>query len=321
MKKIFRKKSRRFGITTIIIIGIFLVGGILLYKNYQCFSNNTLDDASRAGIKSNKDISVNNATVPYRDPKVEDFQIDANSAISVVIDDNGNEKVLFEKDPDEKLLIASITKLMTAAVVLDNYDFSQKVKISRMAVHMGGLLNVGDTFTVDTLFHIILIASDNTAAYTFSEMMPKGKFVELMNLKAKEFGLTNTYYSNSVGFGLENHSTANDLVKLSYQLLKKYPLIFKTSYTDEYDIYDVGGGFHYKTANTNKLLAENEVVKYEDRIIGGKLGENNIAGGCLVLVLKAPNNNGYIINVILNSKYRFTEMSELVDWVDTAYKW
>lgn len=303
----------------IAVVGVVLIGGILIYKNYQYYSNNALDDVSRAGINSNKNISVNNTAVPYRDPKVEDFKIDAVSAISVAIDDNGREKVLFEKNIDKKLLIASITKLMTAAVVLDNYDFSRKAKISRNGVHKGGLLNAGDTFTVDTLFHIILIASDNTAAYTFSEMMPKGRFVELMNLKAKEFGLTNTYYSNSVGFGLKNHSTANDLVKLSYQLLKKYPLIFKTSSTDEYDIYDVGGGFHYKTANANKLLAEN--TNWEDRIVGGKLGENEIAGGCLVLVLKAPNNNGYIINVILNSKRRFTEMGELVDWTDAAYKW
>lgn len=302
-------------------IYIFLIISGILFSGFFVYKLKFEKSGIVEIIPKNEKNLTRNQQTPYRNPNIPDFSIDADSAISVAIDKSGNEKVLYAKDPDKKMLIASITKLMTATVVLDNYDFSQKVKISREAVNQGGILNAGDTFTVGTLFHIILIASDNTAAYTFSKMMPKGKFADLMNLKAKEFGLTNTYYGNSVGFGLENHSTASDLVKLSYQLLTKYPLIFQTSVTDEYDIRDVGGGFDYKTKNADKLLAENGLINYEDRIIGAKMGENEKAGGCLVLILNAPNNDGYIINVILDSKYRFTEMTKLVNWIDAAYTW
>jgi serine-type D-Ala-D-Ala carboxypeptidase (penicillin-binding protein 5/6) len=314
VRKYMKKKLTPFWIITIVVVGVVLVGGILEYRKYQSSLSNI--STSNPVVKINAN---NGLQLPERNYQIGDFTTDAKSAMSVEMDNNGQERVLFEKNIDEKLLIASITKLMTAAVVLENYDLSQTVKIGRPAVLQGGLLNVGDTFSVDTLLHMILIAPDNTAAYTLGEIMGKQKFVGLMNLKAKEFGLSNTNYVNSVGYGLGNHSTARDLVSIAFHLLKQHPEIFTISSAPTYDIYNVARTFHYKVTNADKLLAESTGLK--DRIIGGKLGENNVAGGCLLLVFKSPDMNEYIINVILDSKLRFTEMKELVDWTDTAYKW
>jgi serine-type D-Ala-D-Ala carboxypeptidase (penicillin-binding protein 5/6) len=302
---------KKFLLLIAAIIIIVLLGAVLVY---EAWPKNSFEN-----VQQQQQQPSPSPLLPVRDSSIGDFEINAESAISVAINNSGQEETLFEKNPNEKMKIASITKLMTAAVVLDNYDLSQKAMVSKAGVMQGGLLNVGDSFSADTLLHVMLVGPDNTAAYTFSEMMAKDKFAELMNQKAKQFGMGDTYYANSVGFGSGNHSTASDLVKLSYQLLKNYPSIFPMSAILKYNINDLTGGFHYRTTNADKLLAEN--IKWKDRIIGGKPGENSVAGGCLVLALKAPNNDGYIINVILNSKYRYTEMKKLVDWIDTAYQW
>lgn len=250
-------------------------------------------------------------------PKRE-LTINAESVISVRVL-NGQQHVLFSKNDQEKLLIASLTKLMTAVVSLENYDLLQNVKISKEAVAQGGFFKTGEIFPVKTLLYAALVGSDNSAAYALSELMGKGKFVNLMNLKAKDIGLLNTYYSNSVGFGLKNHSTTEDLVGLAKYIVEKHPLIFQITLIPEFTVYDLDGNFHHKVLTTNQLLT-NLSFNWRSAILGSKTGNNKEAGECLVLVLKSPDGKGYFINAILNSKDRFEEMKKLIDWVNANYK-
>mgnify|MGYP001592037285 FL=1 len=165
---------------------------------------------------------------PARNWQIKDLEIDAPSAISVNITDNGSQaKILFEKNSGKKLPIASLTKLMTAVISIENYNSSQEVKISKKAAAQGGLFKAGETFSTDTLVQAMLIGSDNSAAYALSEVMDKEKFVGLMNAMAEKFELLNTYYSDPVGSDTNNYSTAEDLAKLTKKLLEDYPLIFQ----------------------------------------------------------------------------------------------
>jgi D-alanyl-D-alanine carboxypeptidase len=228
---------------------------------------------------------------PIRKTGFEDFTINAEAAISVFIPKNKEfpTKILFEKNSKKTLPIASLTKLMTAKIVLDYYD------------------------NIDTnLLYSMLISSDNTAASALAEMVfGKETFLDLMNMEAKKLGMENTHFFNATGLDPEtdknkiNFSSAEDLVKLARDITINHPLIWKITTETT---------FENKT-NTNKLLGK------IPNIIGGKTGETPKAGECFLLVVSAPKNKGYIINVILNSKNRFEDMEKLIKWIEYAYKW
>lgn len=247
----------------------------------------------------------------------ENLEIGAKSALSVKIDKFGNQKIIFEKNPDQILPIASLTKLMTALVVLENYDLSQEIKISKEAIDQPedfGFLRVGERLSVENLLYILLIESSNDAAYALSDLISQEAFVDLMNIEAKFLGLKNTHFVDPGGWGAQNYSNARDLVKFSQYLLEKKPIIFEITKIAEFDLYDPEGIFHHRLLNTNKILKE------YPQIIGGKTGETLLAGKCLLLVVKAPEEGSFIINVILNSENHFGEMEKLIDWTRYASK-
>ncbi len=229
---------------------------------------------------------------PIRDLKVQDLEIGAESALSVFVDNGGSERILFEKNSEKALPTASLTKLMTANIVLKYYDISQA--------------------EIAQLLYPLLIASDNdVASLLATTILNEEAFVDLMNLEAKKLGLTNTYFANPTGLDPKkeadriNYSTAKDLIRFARYLVEEKNLIWEISTIAEFE----------EKVNTNELLQE------FPEIIGGKTGETLLAGKCLILVVQAPKNKGYIINVILNSKNHFEEMKKLMDWAEYAYNW
>jgi len=245
------------------------------------------------------------------------LEIQVKAAISVLVDSQSGEgkKVLFKKNSNEKLAIASLTKLMTANIVLENYDLSREIKISEEAVLQegeAGKLTAGKIFSVEYLLYPLLMESSNDAAYVLTNDyngMAEEKFVELMNLKAKDLGLEDTYFVNSTGLDPEqpghsiNYSTAEDLVKLTKYLLKK-PLIWEILATPKFSLYGP------ELINTNGLLGE------IPNIVGGKTGFTDQAGGCMLLVSKNKGEN-FLVNVILgapSSSARIEEMEKLINY-------
>ncbi|MBM3258104.1 MAG: D-alanyl-D-alanine carboxypeptidase [Candidatus Nealsonbacteria bacterium] len=262
---------------------------------------------------------------PIRNKAVPDFETEAKSIISVLIDKN---EILFEKLPDEKLAIASLTKLMTALVVLENYDLSKEITISKESANQNGnipKLQEGKTFSVEYLLYPLLMESSNIAAFALANDYngtAEREFVTLMNNKAKEMGMNDTFFDNSSGLDPEesgteiNYSTANDMVKLVKRLLEK-PLVWQILSTPQYSLYGP------ELINTNRFLIDDSNI-WQDRIIGGKTGYTEKAGGCFLLAMESPRNRGTLINVILGvggTESRFYEMKRLVSWLNQAYKW
>jgi D-alanyl-D-alanine carboxypeptidase (penicillin-binding protein 5/6) len=260
---------------------------------------------------------------PIRKKEAEDLEVKTSSAISVLFKDSGEERILFEKDIDLKLPIASLTKLMTAKVVLEHYDLSKEIKISKEAVAQEedfGRLEASRELPVEYLLYPLLMESSNDAAFALAndyEGMNRKEFVNLMNLEAQKLNLQNTHFFNVTGLDTEesgtemNYSTAADLARLAKELLKD-PLIWKILSTPKFDLYGP------ELVNTNELLGE------VPGIIGGKTGYTELAKGCFLLVLEAPKGHGYVVNVILgagNGSYRFLEMEKLIDWAKEAYRW
>lgn len=255
---------------------------------------------------------------PYRDWQIKDIEILAQSAISVESDLFDSDKILFKKNGDKKLPIASLTKLMTAMAALENYNLSDTITISKNVVLQEGAqgaLKQKDVISVKDLLYIMLIESSNHAAYALSEAKGEKNFVKLMNEEAKELGLENTHFADSTGLSSENYSTSEDLIKLTKHLLKNYPIIAEISRTKEIDLYKQDGSFYGKLINTNELLGE------IPDIVGGKTGFTTNAKGSLLLVLNNHRSGNYLIYVILGSDDRFGEMKKLINWVNITYIW
>lgn len=283
-------------------------------------SVNSLSDLGQSAEKN--DVVMNQPPFLRDGQSAEQFNPQAQSAVSLWTNLSGRESVLFSKNIQRKLTIASLSKLMTALVVVENIDLSSEIKISDEAANQTKSpesLKAGEIFYAKDLLYATLIGSDNTASYALSESVGTDKFIELMNKKAEELGLSDTSFSNTTGLGLANFSTAQDLAKLAEYLLENRRSILGISTTQEFNLYTADKKVLHKIINTNELLKDSSGLSA--RVVGSKTGETRTAGECLLLVLKSPDGNSYLINVILNSNDRFGEMKKLINWVDAAYQW
>lgn len=225
--------------------------------------------------------------------------------------DLGEDKhIIFSKSEKEKLPIASLTKLMTALVVLKNYDLNEEVSISEAAMAqegVQGVLKLGEILTVKDLLYITLIESSNRAAYALSEVIGTDKFVGLMNKTSQELGLENTYFKDSTGLDEGSYSSAEDLAKLSGYLFENYPLFSKIVGLKKFDLYLKDGSLHHSLENTNRLLGELPFL------VGGKTGWTNVALGCVMIIQQEPETEDYLVYVILGAEDRFLEMEKLIN--------
>jgi len=256
------------------------------------------------------------------------LDIQAKAVISLKVE-GGNEKNLFQKDADQILPIASLTKLMTAVVVLDDpedYNFDKIVNISKRSVDQDenlGNLSIGEKISVKNLLYTMLIESSNDAAFALSEVIGEENFIAKMNQKSIDLGLADTFFINPTGLDIDdlddnetyfNFSTVRDLAKFSEYILNKYPQIWEISSKMSYEILDSAGQFHHLAVNKNGFLN----LSPNFATIGWKTGYTDTAGGCVVVILK--NNEGKIlINVILgaaSADARVEEMKKLVNWLE-----
>ncbi len=241
--------------------------------------------------------------------------VQAESAISVFVSKNNNSQVLYQKNANKRMAIASIAKLMTGVIASEFYPADYEIKISQAAVNQegtSGFLSVGEVILVKDLLKMMLIESSNDAAFAIAEPMDVEGLIALMNLKAEKLGMNNTYFFNPNGLEPDdknsdeiNYSTAEDLAKLGQYILSNQTLLDITS-QEEVPYYSPNGSLHHTLINTNELLGE------EERIIGGKTGYTQTAGGCLLTLVKGNRDNTYHINIVLNSVDRFRDMQELI---------
>ncbi len=260
---------------------------------------------------------------PLRNWQIPDFETKTLSVISAEINSQNYPKVLFQKNKDVKLPIASLVKLMTALIVLEYYSPQLIIEISKEAANeIGetGKLRVGEKFYAHHLLYPLLIESSNGAAYALSEVIGKESFVELMNLKAQELEMENTLFVNPSG--LDNiptisdvsYSTVNDLILLTQELINR-PKLMNIISRPEYNLRSFEGVLQYQLINTNELLT---VIP---EMIGGKTGFTKKAGESLLVILESPKDNSYIVNIVLGSWNRFEEMKKLIEWTNKAFVW
>ncbi len=267
---------------------------------------------------------------PHLKEGAESLELEAKAAIVL---DRQTGKILYKKNIDERLAIASLTKLMTALVVIENTNLTKVAIVSKEAVETEGNridLWSQETISVKNLLYALLISSSNDAAVALAEHFGKSRtevryygnselqfapFVELMNKRVKNLGLKNTHFSNPTGLDdPENFSTAYDLAKITSFLLDR-PLIFEILRIPRMKIYSADGRINHLLLNTNKLLGK------LPNIVGGKTGFTEEARETMILVVKKLYKDHQIISVILGSEDKFEETEKLVKWVLESYKW
>ncbi|MBU1992466.1 MAG: D-alanyl-D-alanine carboxypeptidase family protein [Patescibacteria group bacterium] len=240
----------------------------------------------------------------------------ATSSIAVDIDSG---KTLFESNVHEKRAIASITKLMTAAIVLDENNLNEVVTISREAASVPGSkiwLYPGEKIQVQNLLYSIIIHSGNDAAWALAEYNAGSveAFVDKMNEKAKKLGLENTHFTNPAGFDdKDNYSTAYDVSILGRYIYRK-SFVRHAAAIKELSVTSVNGDITHNLQSTNDLLDSYLNVK------GLKTGHTEKAGLCLVAITENEFGNR-ILTVMLNSPNRFEETKILTDWAFRSFIW
>ncbi len=233
--------------------------------------------------------------------KAEDT-LNLNSESAILIDQNSG-KILYEKNKDEQLPMASMTKIMSMLLIMENISngnikYTDTVIISKNASSMGGsqvFLQEGEEYKVEDLLKCIAVSSANDAVVAMAEKIGGSvdAFVELMNQKVNELGLKNTHFSNPHGLDNENHySSAYDMAMLGKELLK-YPDILK--FTSIYEDYlTKPDGSQIWLVNTNRL------VRFYEGVDGLKTGFTTDAGYCLTATAKR--NDLRLISVVMKSE-------------------
>lgn len=247
----------------------------------------------------------------------EDFASNGKSAILV---DNLSGKVLYEKNADEKLAPASMTKLASMLMVMEaidngNLKFEDKVTISEEAANMGGsqvFLQAGEVYTVYDLLKSVAIASGNDAVVALAEKIggSKSEFIDMLNKRLKEIGATNTNFVNAHGLDAEGHySTARDMSIIARELLKHPKILEFTSIYEEY--LEKNDGSRIWLVNTNKL------VRFYDGVDGLKTGFTKTAGYCLTAT--ASKNNFRLISVVMGEDTSENRSSDTVKMLNYGF--
>ncbi|AWH87599.1 D-alanyl-D-alanine endopeptidase [Limnobaculum parvum] len=242
------------------------------------------------------------------------------SSQSALVVDVNTHKVIYATNPDKVSPIASITKLMTAMVVLDaKQPLTQviSVKINQTPELKGvySRVKVGSEITRKDMLLLALMSSENRAAASLAHNYPGGykAFIRAMNAKAKSLGMTHTRYVEPTGLSEKNVSTARDLSKL-VMATKSYPILSQLSTTPEKIVSFENPRYTLEFHNTNHLIHD-----HEWNIQLTKTGFTNKAGRCLTMRTVIGNREVALVMLDAYGKYtHFADANRLRSWMETT---
>jgi len=279
------------------------------------------------------DPKASSVLAPNRTADYADIKIWASS--SVVMDvESGT--ILHYFEGRKQTQIASLTKIMTAVLVMENVkDLNEEVEITHQTLNVSGTvvgcpssvfcnanrLYVGEKITVRDLLKAMLLNSANDAATAlagYAGGTPKN-FVGMMNEKAKSLGLKDTSFCTPSGLEIDDrpddcYSSAYDTARIAAYSLR-YETIWDIMKLDEERIYSTDGKYMHQLKNTDILVNEME------NCLGGKTGFTPLAGKSLLTVTTDDSGKHKIVTVILNDENRWEDMKKLVSWTFDNYEW
>ncbi|MFE8702604.1 D-alanyl-D-alanine carboxypeptidase family protein [Cytobacillus sp. FJAT-54145] len=246
------------------------------------------------------------------------------NARSAVLIERDTGTVLYDKNSNEQLPPASMTKIMTMLLIMEAIDtgklkMDEKIRTSEHAASMGGsqiFLEPGEEMTTEEMLRGVAIGSGNDASVALAERIAGSEeaFVDMMNAKVKELGLKDTAFKNATGLPADDHySTAHDMAVMAKELLKYKEI---TNFTGKYE--------SYLRENTDKkfwLVNTNRLVKFYPGVDGLKTGFTNEAKYCLTAT--AEKNGMRVVAVVFGaptSKERNAQITKMLDYAFTQYE-
>lgn len=306
-------------VKTIIFSIVLIIISALGFLAYNYYSNTTNNFSLVSPVPSfltgfvNKQVSTLNLWLPNLKNRISaNFQKPQISAESALIFDTNSQSVIYSKNPQERLPMASLTKIMTAIIALENKKKDDKYIVTKDDLvgedSMG--LDAGETLSLKELLYGLILHSGNDAAETLASNFNGGRkaFIKAMNDKAKSFGLSNTSFTNPTGLEGDGkqYTTSYDLAVITRFALVNFPLFNEVISTFDYTIPQTFTHKEYVLENETNLLTSYPGVK------GVKTGYTPEAGLCLVTYLDYKGHK--IIAVVLGSSDRRGEMIELLDY-------
>lgn len=280
---------------------------------------------SASGTASDEKAESFAATLCLRDEEtLTGDDADLSQALSGVLCDINQNRIIYAKDENKQLPPASLTKVMTALVALKTADLdtvltaSEQVKIDESGATLCGL-EAGDTMTLDQALHALLMQSANDAAVLIAENLAGSveAFADQMNAEALAIGATNSHFVNPHGLTADDHYvTAYDMY-LIFKEAMQYEEFNQIIHLDSYETvyHDAQGNGKTYTCSTTNLYLKGDYTPPEGiTVIGGKTGTTMAARNCLVLLSKDSSGNPYV-SVILNCserQYLYQEMTSLL---------
>ena len=252
--------------------------------------------------------------------------LSADSFVSVFAADDGREQILIEKNKDRQLPLASITKLMTALVASGIYKPDDIISVTAKSLNsraISGIYKAGDRLLFSDALRALLIASHNEIADAMAEQAGKETFLDSMNKKAFELGLSSTRFINVTGLDPEagsdsiNHSTVFDIYKLLKYVKENYPGIISITSLEEFPLNNADGNLIANISSTDRLLGRQDMPF---RVLGGKTGETPRAKQNLAIVTESPC-GGKLFSAVLNSENSFDDMEKLLKYDKNSYEW
>lgn len=238
------------------------------------------------------------------------------SSRSVLVIEPESRSILFQKNPDLRLMPASTTKMMTALVTLENYSLDQVLRTDSPFL-LGRVMRLvpQEQITVRNLLYGLLVASANDSAELLAENFPGGRraFIARMNEKAAELHLYDTHFVNPTGVEEWRHySTVHDLVILAAEAFKNQTFQEMVG-TRAITVSDVTGMISHPLENINELLGEVRGLK------GIKTGWTEHSGECLISFVERDGHK--IMTAVLGSGDRFGETRSLIKWAFANHQW
>jgi D-alanyl-D-alanine endopeptidase (penicillin-binding protein 7) len=285
-----------------------------LYSSQRSLTRQAAAARARAAATARE--MADTAIPRYKVDASGDLVPDVHAAAAIVYDPITNQ-VLFEENSQDQRSIASITKVMTAAVFLESQpDLTQPVTVARTDVFRASttFLRANDKVTVDDLLHLLLIPSDNAAARALARVSPYGSegFIRRMNEKAAELGLESTHYADPSGLLSENVSSAYDMARL-ITLASNDERISNIMRTSEYTIQAARRSITIRS--TNHLLGRTDFD-----VMAAKTGFITKSGYCIATLLRLPDSGHQVALVVLGARSnagRFMETQNLFNWLSS----
>lgn len=278
--------------------------------------------------------TVSSDFTPIR--KADTYNLSVPNAHAAILMDAATGKILYERNADEERQIASLTKLFTTMIVIEQvknldeavtideesvYTEGTRVGCPRSGYCIGERLHIGEQISVRSLLHAALMNSANDSALALAKHIDgsKEKFVDRMNARAKAMGLEHTHFCTPSGLEIDGHeqecySSARDVATIASFALR-YKILWDIMRSEKMVISSIDGKYHHDIFNTDELLGA------YPNLIGTKTGFTPNAGKSLLAVAADPSGNHELVAVVLDDVTRWQSVPSMLRWGFESFEW